>query len=311
MLPRESEAALPVETLNTDTVTRKLRRISDRNLLRAMQDSYFGKPLSKYQDDVFSSTIAQDAWQGIGVVQNTLNTAMTTRLPLADALAGQPAHIYALNAELKGADPNDNPAATQWFILTDLGISTMSGTDGLHVAMLGLGDATAQDGVTLTLISRANAVMVETVTDAQDRTQFPSGLTRGSGLSAPALSMAMGADGDAAFLSLTDPEFDLLDRGVEGRPPAPTIDIFLTADREAYRVGETVFATVLTRDGQGRAINGLPSVAVLKHPDGAEYICPMSAKPAAGGHVFALPIGTQFPRGTWRLDVIGDPSEGR
>lgn len=218
VLPRGPDAALPIETVNTDTVTLKLRRISDRNLLRAMQDSYFGKPLSKYQEDAFSATIAQDVWQGTGVVQNTLNQAMTTRLPLAEALEEEPAGIYALTAGIKGADPYDTPAATQWFILTDLGLSTMSGTDGLHVTVLGLGDAQVRSGVTLTLLSRANAVLGEVVTDAQGRAQFASGLTRGSGASAPALLMAQDAQGDAAFLSLTDPAFDLSDRGVEGLP---------------------------------------------------------------------------------------------
>ena len=310
VLPRGPEAALPVETVNTDTVELKLRRISDRNLLRAMQDSYFGKPLSKWEEDMFAGTIAQDVWTGTGVVQNSLNTAMTTRLPLGEALKDQPAGIYALSAGIKGADPYDNPAATQWFILTDLGLSTLSGTDGLHVNVRSLGQAQARADVKLTLISRANAVLGEVVTDAQGRAHFAAGLTRGSGSAAPALLTALDAEGDAAFLSLTDPAFDLSDRGVEGHPPAPAVDTFLTTDRGAYRVGETVFATVLTRDALGRAVNGLPLVAVLSRPDGAEYSRTLSANAAAGGHVFALPVGRQAPRGAWRLDVIADPADG-
>jgi hypothetical protein len=310
VLPRGPDAALPVETVNTDTVELTLRRTSDRNLLRAMQDSYFGKPLAKYEEDTFASTIAQDVWKGTGVVQNTLNTAMTTRLPLADALVDQPAGIYALTAGIKGADPYDNPTATQWFILTDLGLSTLSGTDGLHATVRSLGDASARKGVTLTLLSRANAVLGEAVTDAQGRAHFPEGLTRGGGSAAPALLTVLDTDGDAAFLSLTDPAFDLSDRGVEGHPPAPPVDTFLTTDRGAYRVGETIFATVLTRDTLGHAINGLPLVAVLSRPDGAEYSRTLSANAVAGGHVFALPVGPQAPRGAWRLDVIADPAQG-
>lgn len=310
VLPRSAQAALPVQTVNTDSVALKLRRISDRNLLRAMQDSYFGKPLSKYEEDSFSNTIAQDVWSGTGEVQNTLNAEMTTRLPLDDALAGQPSGIYALTAGIKGADPYDNPAATQWFILTDLGLATASGTDGLHATVRSLGDAQPRAGVKLSLISQANAVLGEAVTDEQGHGHFPVGLTRGSGSSAPALVMALGADGDAAFLYLRDPAFDLSDRGVEGRAPAPAIDTFTTTDRGAYRVGETIFATVLTRDAQGRAVNGLPLVAVLKRPDGVEYSRMLSSNSKAGGHVFALPVGAQAPRGAWRLDVIADPAQG-
>ena len=306
VLPRGGDAALPIETVNTDEVSLKLRRISDRNLLRAMQDSYFGKPLSKYAEDQFARTIAQDVWSGVGEVQNTLNTAMTTRLPLAEALVDQEPGIFALTASIKGADPFETPATTQWFILTDLGLSTLSGVDGLHANVRGLGDAQARGGVKLRLISRANAVLGEAVTDAQGRAQFPAGLTRGTGMNSPALLVAEDAAGDAAFLSMLDPAFDLSDRGVEGRAPAPAIDTFLTTDRGAYRVGETVFATVLARDAQGQAIADLPLTARLSRPDGAEYSRELSVGGVAGGHVFALSVGADAPRGAWRLDIISD-----
>ncbi|WP_299414095.1 alpha-2-macroglobulin family protein [uncultured Sulfitobacter sp.] len=310
VLPRSAQAALPVETVNTDTVELTLRRVSDRNLLRAMQDSYFGKPLSKYEEDAFSSTIAQDVWSGSGEVKNTLNVTMTTRLPLDEALAGEPAGIYALTAGIKGADPYENPAATQWFILTDLGLATVTGVDGLHATVRSLRDAKPRAGVSLSLISQANAVLGEVETDDQGRAHFPAGLTRGNGAAAPALLMAVGAGGDAAFLSLREPAFDLSDRGVEGRAPAPAIDTYLSTDRGAYRAGETIFATVLTRDAQGRAVNGLPLVAVLRRPDGVEYSRTLSTNSAVGGHVFALPVSGQAPRGAWRLDVVADPAQG-
>ncbi|MEQ6203094.1 alpha-2-macroglobulin family protein [Sulfitobacter sp. HNIBRBA2951] len=309
VLPRGGDAALPIETVNTDEVTLKLRRISDRNLLRAMQDSYFGKPFGKYEEDQFARTIAQDVWRGTGEVQNTLNTAMTTRLPLAEALEGQAPGIFALTAGIKGADPYDTPATTQWFILTDLGLSTMSGVDGLHVNVRGLGDAQGRSGVTLSLISQANAVLGEVVTDAQGRAKFPAGLTRGTGTDRPALLMASDASGDAAFLSLRDPAFDLSDRGVEGRAPAPAVDTFLTTDRGAYRVGEVIFATVLARDAEGKAIADLPLTARLSRPDGAEYTRKQSMDSVAGGHVFDIRIGADAPRGAWRLDILADDAQ--
>jgi len=144
VLPRSADAALPIETVNVDVVDLKLRRVSDRNLVRAIRQSYFGKPLSKYQDDRFAADLAQEIWTGQGDVQNTLNTDMTTRLPLAEALAGQPAGIYALSASVPGQDPYDTPAAMQWFVLSDLGLSTWSGIDGLHVDVRGLSDASAR-----------------------------------------------------------------------------------------------------------------------------------------------------------------------
>lgn len=306
VLPRAADAALPVETVNVDTLDLKLRRVSDRNLVRTIRESYFGRPLSKYEDDQFSRTLAQEVWTGKGDVQNELNVDMTTRLPLGDVLAEQPAGIYALNASVPGQDPYDNPEATQWFVLSDLGLSTWSGVDGLQVSVRRLADASAREGITLSLISRANAVLGTARTDASGFASFPAGLTRGTGAAAPALLMAEDGDADIAFLPLTDPAFDLSDRGVEGRPPAPPIDTFLTTDRGAYRVGETIYATALTRDETAQAIDALPVTAILRRPDGVEYSRHLSQNAKAGGHVFALPLGPDVPRGAWRIDIKTD-----
>lgn len=306
VLPRSADAALPVETVNAGTLDLTLRRVSDRNLVRAIRESYFGRPLSAYEDERFGSDLAQDVWTGEATVQNELNVDMTTRLPLGDALADQPAGIYVLSAAVPGQDPYENPSAMQWFVLSDLGLTTMSGTDGLDVSVRALSDIQPKAGVTLTLISRANAVLGTALTDADGFARFAAGLTRGNGAAQPALLMVEDGTQDIAFLPLTGPAFDLSDRGVEGHPPAPPVDTFLTTDRGAYRVGETIYATALTRDGQARAIEGLPITAILKRPDGVEYSRHLGAGAQAGGHVFALPLGVDVPRGAWRLDILSD-----
>ncbi|WP_319825366.1 alpha-2-macroglobulin family protein [Thalassovita sp.] len=306
VLPRTEDAGLPIETVNLTEVGLKLRRVSDRNLLRAIQDSYFGRPLEYWEDEQFASDVAEEIWTGTGEVQSELNRDMTTRLPMGDIIRDLPAGIYALSAAVPGADPYDNPGSTQWFVLSDLGISSLSGVDGLHVFVRSLKSAGAMAGVKVSLLSTANRVLGEALTDDQGHVVFDGGLTRGTGGAAPALLVVEEADRDIAFLSLKDPAFDLSDRGVEGREPAPPIDVFLSTDRGAYRAGETVFATVLTRDGVAKALTGLPVTAILTRPDGVEYARHLSVQDAAGGHVFQMPLGPTVPRGTWKLTIKAD-----
>ncbi len=307
VLPKSADAALPVETVNLTALDLRLRRISDRNLLRAFQDGYFGRPLSQWQDRNFASEIAEEIWTGTAEVANELNRDMTTRLPMGEAIAGLPAGIYALTARIPGADPYDEPGATQWFVLSDLGLSTMSGADGLHVMVRGLSDAAPRAGIDVTLVSRANAVLGSAVTDGDGYAHFAPGLTRGTGGAIPAMVLAQQGEEDIGFLSLSGPAFDLSDRGVEGRAPAGPVDVFLSTDRGAYRAGETIHATVLSRDASAKAIEGLPLIAILSRPDGVEYRRSVSGGGKAGGHVFALPVGPSAPRGTWRLDIKSDP----
>lgn len=306
VLPKVGGAALPIETVNTTSVTLELRRVSDRNLLRAIQDRYFGRPLSAWQEQRFEAEIAETIWTGTGDVPQTLNQSVTTRLPMDDALRGQPAGIYALQARVPGQDIYQNAAATQWFVLSDLGLATASGVDGVHVMVRGLGDAAPRAGVVVQLISRANAVLGTAQTDAAGYAVFAPGLALGSGGAEPALITARDGD-DLAFLSLTDPGFDLSDRGVEGRAPAGPVDVFLATDRGAYRAGEVIYATALARDGAAQAVVDLPVTGVLSRPDGVEYARAVSDTAQAGGHVFDFALGGGVPRGTWTLEILGDP----
>lgn len=306
VLPRTGDAGLPIQTVNLNEVELKLQRVSDRNLLRTIQDGFFGRPLSYWQFETFDNEIAETIWQGTGSVSNDLNTDMTTRLPLGDVVAGLPTGLYALTADLPGADKYDETSTTQWFVLSDLGVTSLSGVDGLHVFVRALGDATAQEGAKVTLLSLANRVLGTATTDAEGYARFDPGLTRGSGGASPAM-VTFEAGDDFSFLSLTDPAFDLSDRGVEGRPPAPPVDVFMTTDRGAYRAGETIHATALARGDVAEALPGLPVTAILTRPDGVEYSRMASNRDAAGGHVFAMPLGQTVPRGTWKLAIKTDP----
>ncbi len=307
VLARADVVALPVETVNLDRVDLTLSRLSDRNLLRAMQEGMFANPLNYWQAENFTETMAEPLWSGTAEVAQELNRDVTTRLPLDEVLAEQPVGVYVLSASVPGADPYDSPPATQWFVLTDLGLSSMSGADGLHVQVMGLSEAKARAGVAVELVSEGNAVIATATTDATGYAHFAPGLTRGKGTAAPALLVARGAEADFAFLSLRDAAFDLSDRGVEGRPAPGPVDVFLATDRGAYRVGETINVTALSRDPKAQAIEGLPLIAVLKRPDGVEYSRHISDGGAAGGHVFALPVGDAAPRGSWAVEVYTDP----
>ncbi|SEC40255.1 alpha-2-macroglobulin family protein [Rhodobacter sp. 24-YEA-8] len=306
VLPKSGDAALPVETVNLDTLELQLYRVSDRNMLRAIQNDYFGTPINYYSEWSFTDEIGEMVWEGTASMKIEVNKDVTTRLPMVEALQGREAGIYALRAAMPGKDAYDFPPAWQWFVVSDLGITSMTGVDGLHVFVRSLGTAGAKEGVKVQLLNRANSPLAETVTDAQGYAIFEPGLMRGTGSAAPALLVVTEGEKDISFLSLTDPEFDLSDRGVEGREAAPPVDVFLTTDRGAYRAGETVYATAIARDPKAEAVTGLPLTAILTRPDGVEYSRSLISDQGAGGYVFQLPVAGTAPRGTWSLAIFAD-----
>lgn len=329
VLPRGADPALPVETVNAPDLDLSLARVSDRNVLRAMQDGLFARPVPVWQMEDFNTGIAEEVWTGRAEVPTEINRDMTTRLPLAGLPVDLSPGLYTLTARIPGTDPWDVPPATQWFVISDIGLTTLWGVDGLTVIARSLATGAPLSGLDITLLSRSNRELARAVTDAEGLVRFAPGLTRGTGGARPGLIVA-GAAGDGigqagapdpgtetgarardmAFLSLTDPEFDLSDRGVAGREAAPPVDLFVTTDRGAYRAGETVHLTALARDegrDGGGAIDGLPLTVRMIRPDGVEHARHLSRGVGAGGHVLSLPIAAGAPRGTWRLEVLGDP----
>ncbi len=308
VLPKSAEAALSVETVNVPTLNLILRRVSDRNLLRALYGDFFGSFIGQsWREKHFSSEIAEDIWTGTAEIAHQPNQTVTTRLPMAEAIADQPTGIYALTARIPNAKPFADRGATQWFVLSDLGISTVLGTDGLHATVRGLQDAKPRPGIRVSLISKANSVIADQQTDTEGYVHFEAGLTRGTGSSAPALLIASEGDRDFSFLLLTDPAFDLSDRGVEGRMMPGPVDVYLTTDRGVYRAGEVIHVTALSRNDKALAIDGLPLTAILSRPDGVEYRREVSDGGVAGGHVFSFPVAADVPRGVWKIAVKSDP----
>ncbi len=316
VLPASGDQRLSMVTVNADEIALRLLRISDRNLIRAMSESMFATPLDAWQSEYFSSSMARQVWKGTAQVakpmgQDALNRELTTSLAIPAEAGPLEPGIYIVEAGVAGQSAGDTGLATQWFVISDFGISTYAGADGLTVLVRSLQDVSARPGVEVALISRSNEVLARAQTDDQGRAHFAPGLSLGRNGAEPALVTVTEWQGtdqdraprDMAFLSLADPEFDLSDRGVEGAPPAPPLDLFVAADRGAYRVGETVNATILARDPGSRALADLPLTAVILRPDGVEQTRFAPTPAGAGGSTLAWQIPGNAPRGTWRLEL--------
>jgi uncharacterized protein YfaS (alpha-2-macroglobulin family) len=306
VLPKSGAAAIPIVSVNLDEVDLNIHRVGDRNLLAVIQDGLFDSPLSSYTEDRIGDRLGTPVWSGIGEVERRLNADVTTAIPIGDAVATFEPGAYVMTARVAGDGERWESVATQWFVVTDLGLTSMTGEDGLHVFIRTLSGAEAAPGMRLRLIATNNEVLGETVSDADGYARFAPGLTRGAGGSAPALLTAEADDGDFAFLNLSRAGLDLSDRGVEGRAPPAPVDVFLATERGAYRPGETVHATILARDARADAVENLPLTAIVIRPDGVELSRALLGDQGAGGRVFDVALDPAAQRGTWRLTVHAD-----
>src|SRR5258707_217608 len=202
---------------------------------------------------------------------------------------------------------DDGSLATQWFVVSDMGLTAFSGNDGIHVFVNSLASTDAVGKAEVRLVARNNEILATRKTDDAGHVLFEAGLARGEGGLSPALLTVMSDKADYAFLSLKTNAFDLTDRGVSGRVVPSGADAFVYAERGVYRSNETVYLTALLRDGQGNAMTGGPLTLVIERPDGVEFRRAVLADQGAGGRSLAVPINSAVPSGTWRVRAFTDP----
>ncbi len=307
VLPAGGEPTIPVVTINTTRIDADLYRIGDRQIARQIADQNFLTQLGDWQVEEIEQKSGEKVWTGSVDVSSEINREITTAIPVGEMEQDLEPGTYILTAKALNETDEWAPRATQWFVVTDLGLTTLSGNDGLHVMVRSLGSAGAVGDVHLRLVAVNNEVLGEATTDASGYANFAPGLMRGTGGMAPGLLVADTPAGDYNFLDLARAPMDLTDRGVEGRDPPKPLDVFLTTERGIYRVGETVYATALVRDATAAAKPGVPLTALVTRPDGKEDSRRTLADQGLGGSVTAVNIPANAMRGTWRIGIYADP----
>ena len=308
VLPRTGQRGIPVVSVNTPAVLVNVFRIGDRNLINTVIDSDFQRPLSRYQLSDLGDERGVKVWTGELATATTLNQEVTTAFPVDQVLGDLQPGVYVMTAAAKNPGSEDDyQLATQWFIVSDLGVSAFSGNDGIHVFVNSLASTEAVSRAEVRLIARNNEVLAARKTDEAGHVLFEAGLARGEGGLSPAMLTVAGEKTDYAFLSLKSNAFDLTDRGVSGRAVPTGADAFVYAERGVYRSNETVYLTALLRDGQGNAVTGGPLTLVVERPDGVEYRRAVLPDQGAGGRSLAVPLNSAVPAGTWRARAFVDP----
>ena len=307
VLPRTGQRGIPVLSVNTKAVALSIYRIGDRNLVETLLGYDFQRNLSRYQADRLANERGAKVWSGELAVEPKLNVEVTTAFPLDQAVKDLGPGVYAMTAEPTDVVSNEyGQQATQWFIVSDLGLTAYTTHDGVDVFIHSLATAEPRGSVEVRLVARNNEVLAVRQTDRNGFIHFEAGLARGEGGLAPAAIVAS-EKADYAFLSLKAPAFDLSDRGVAGRPVPTGLDAFVYTERGVYRTGETVAVTSLLRDPRGVAVTNVPLTIVVERPDGVEYRRAGVTDQGLGGRSMSVPIVASASTGTWRVIAYTDP----
>ncbi|WP_162917658.1 alpha-2-macroglobulin family protein [Dongia deserti] len=314
VLPKVGSTGVPLTSVNVGFTKLKLLRINDRNLVNEINRGNFLSNLYDWDRQRVANESGEQIWQGSMPIEGARNVRVLTSVPVIEMVPEIKPGVYLLMARAAQPDETEEQAqyywdqyATQWIVVSDIGLTTLSGEDGLNVFVRSLETAEPLNRVRVQLLARNNEVLSETATDRDGRAHFDRGLIEGAGGRTATAVTAFRRDGDFSFLDLTRAAYDLSDRGVGGRVAPANLDLFLYTDRGVYRPGETVHLGALLRDWTGKSVADLPITLRLVRPDGVEAQRFENLKDEVGGFQQDIAISEAARTGQWTVEAFIDP----
>lgn len=309
ILPRLDAAGLPIETVNVPLVRALLLRVDDAQVIEGLRQGLIDRQISYAEVGRVASRLGRNVWTGDIEVDAAPNVAARTAIPIGEIAPDLEPGVYLAVAEDPEADFDGGWwAASQWFVVSDIGLTAFVGADGLAVAARSLASAAPTPGARIALVASGGDILAEATTDEQGLARIPPGFLRGEDGASPRAVYAYGAAGDFVYLDLARAPLDLSDRGVDGRTAPGALDAYLRAERGVYRPGERVYLTALLRDAAAGAVEGLPvTLKVVRH-DGLEVFRQALQDKGAGGYTAELDLPPTAATGVWRATLHADPS---
>jgi uncharacterized protein YfaS (alpha-2-macroglobulin family) len=309
VLPTRGQQGIPLVAINTNKVAVEVYRIGDRSLANSLANGDLDRQLQGYELEGLKNRTGSLVYKGELEVPSKLNAEVTAAFPVSEAIGELKPGAYAMVA--KPADVTDENSwreqATQWFIVSDLGLTAFSGDDGVHAFVRSLASAEPVGDASVRLVARNNEILATATTDRNGYVRFEPGQSKGEGGNAPAILVAENGAGEYAFLDLQGNAFDLSDRGVAGRDAPGPLDGYVYTERGVYRPGEEVNVTAIVRDSAGAAAT-LPTTLVVVRPDGVEHGRYPLTDTELGGRTLRLTLGGGAMTGTWRARLHTDPN---
>ncbi len=255
ILPAKGEISIPIETINVKELAITLYRINTNNLIGKINDYGLVRALYSYNIEKIASTEGYFLWTKRLRIRSEVNQPKVTAIPVGDFLKERKPGVYILQAQQvnsEGEPVDIYESQTQWFMVSDIGLYTLRGDDGLTVYTKRLSTAENYDGVKLELISKNNEVLDRTVSK-EGKAFFPDKVLKGRYGLKPKAIYAYGEADDFSVIDLSKPPHDLSDRGVAGRDNPGRYDAYIYSNRGIFRPGETVPIQILLRNKLAQA----------------------------------------------------------
>lgn len=313
ILPSQGPQIIPLTAVNVKEVKLKIIHIDERNIVSQMNRNQFLSSLHNWSFNNLKDEQGEVIWEGKFIIDGKLDKSTTKGLPI-DQILGKNLKrglygIYAVSENLTEESYDSDQQATQWFVVSDIGITAFRGPDGLHILSRSLTTGKPLHKTHITVIARNNRELATIETDQKGYAHIAEPAIAGEGGNHPSFIYASINGKEFTVLSLREAAFDFSDRGVTGRVPTGSLDAFIYCDRGIYRPGEIINITGLLRSDQGKAATNMPLTFRILRPDGVEIYQKATKDQGSGSHTLEFSTSASSPSGEWTVLAHLDPKK--
>ena len=239
------------------------------------------------------------------------NKTVTKQIPFFDMVKSSEPGVYVIQAEEKYAVLGNKAQATQWLVISDLGITTFTDQNGgVSANIRSLKTASPLSGLEVNLISHNNKVLDSQKTNKDGMVFFGTNITSGKGGDRPLMVLANSSKDDFNFLSLESSAFDFSDRGVSGRVAFYPMEAFLYTEQGVYRPGSTVHVNALLRDEKGLLLSAkFPLTFKVLRSDETVVKTATVMGNEFGLYELSIPLQSSVRLGQWTVLAYADPKQ--
>ncbi|MDE0192975.1 MAG: MG2 domain-containing protein, partial [Gammaproteobacteria bacterium] len=247
ILPVRERSLLPVTTVNVSEVNVEVFRIDPRTLVSV--PNLFAH-LDGYDSRMLGNLYAESLGRWTTAVASELNESNSFNFDLGRIVRGRDPGLFVAVFSSPDLDQRwyeNRP--TQWFAHSDVGIATYSGVKRTLVALMDFTTLDPIAGATVQVLGGNNRELFAATSDGAGTVWIPQSYLAGTGGNAPHLMIVTTERGDFSLLEVANlkakPRF--LEAGLD---KAHRQDVYLTVQRELYRLGDSVELAVIARDLQ-------------------------------------------------------------
>ncbi|MBS0286903.1 MAG: alpha-2-macroglobulin family protein [Proteobacteria bacterium] len=307
ILASHAPQLVPLSAVNVSEVKLKLIHVPERNI-HSIQLNWFANSISRWEADYLQEEQGSLVWEGTYKFPVTTDKTTVSGLPIEQIIGHKlEPGVYVIEAKISDKGYDENAFTSQALVISDIGISTYQGPDGLHVIARSYKTAKPLADVEINLIAKNNRELGKIKTNTDGKALFSEKMINGKGGNSPAYLSATLKGKEFTVLNLKNEAFDLTDRGNTGKEVNNAIEGFISTERGIYRPGETVHLFSLLRTNQGKATASLPLTLKLFRPDGVLAQSLTLTDKGNGAYFYDYPIQPTAQSGLWTAAIYLDP----